>query len=48
MVADEIQKIKLTLTPPKDTLGELVNISVFVNGDDKTAGNLATNDGTIT
>ena len=48
MVADEIQTIKLTLTPPKETYGETEKISVFVNGEDKTAGNLSTNDGTKT
>lgn len=48
VVGNEIQTIKLTLTPPKETLGEPVNISVFVNGDDKTDGNLATNEGTTT
>ena len=48
VVADEIQTIKLTLTPPKETYGETEKISVFVNGEDKTAGNLSTNDGTKT
>lgn len=48
VVDNETRTIKLTLTPPKDTFGELVNISVFVNGEDKTAGNLSTNDGTTT
>ena len=48
VVDNEIQKIKLTLTPPTDTLGETEKISVFVNGVDKTAGNLSTNDGTKT
>lgn len=46
VVADEIQTIKLTLTPPKETFGETKKISVFVNG--RTDGNLATNDGTTT
>lgn len=48
VVDNETRTIKLTLTPPKETLGEPVNISVFVNGDDKTDGNLATNEGTTT
>ncbi len=48
VVGNEIQKIKLTLTPPKETFGETEKISVFVNETDKTDGNLATNDGTIT
>lgn len=48
VVDNETRTIKLTLTPPKETLGELVNISVFVNGEDKTDGNLATNEGTTT
>ena len=48
VVDNETRTIKLTLTPPKETFGELVNISVFVNGEDKTDGNLATNEGTTT
>ena len=48
VVDNETRTIKLTLTPPTNTLGELVNISVFVNGEDKTDGNLATNAGTTT
>ena len=48
VVADEIQTIKLTLTPPTNTFGETKAISVFVNGKDETAGNLATNEGTTT
>lgn len=48
VVDNETRTIKLTLTPPKETLGESVNISVFVNGEDKTDGNLATNEGTTT
>lgn len=46
VVADEIQTIKLTLTPPKETFGETEEISVFVNG--RTDGNLVTNEGTTT
>lgn len=46
VVADEIQTIKLTLTPPTNTFGETEEISVFVNG--RTDGNLATNEGTTT
>lgn len=48
MVNNEIQTIKLTLTPPTNTFGETKAISVFVNGKDETAGNLATNEGTTT
>lgn len=48
VVNNEIQTIKLTLTPPTNTFGETKAISVFVNGKDETAGNLATNEGTTT
>lgn len=45
VVDNAIRTIKLTLTSPKETLGETEKISVFVNGEDKTDGNLSTNDG---
>ena len=48
MVDNETRTIKLTLTSPKETFGETGKISVFVNGADKTDGNLATNEGTTT